>query len=124
MLIYHNIFERYQQPGGHIDDNEHPWLNALRELQEETSLSEVELHSFHTENDLIPIWIDRQRIPENPKKQEGEHYHYDIRYVFVADDKQDMSIQYQEVSDSKRFRIDELEGEMKERVAVVMSRLM
>lgn len=87
-------------------------------------MSEVKLHSFHTENDLIPIWIDRQYIPENPRKQEGAHYHYDIRYVFVADDGQDMNIQYQEVSDSKRFRIDELEGEMKERVAVVMSRLM
>lgn len=123
LLIYHNTLQRYQQPGWHIDDDIHPWLNALKELQEETSLAEAELHSFHRENNFVPIAIHKHTIPENPKREEAKHYHYDAWYVFVADENQPLISEEEKIGDSKRVLLEDLEGEMKERLGLVMSRL-
>ena len=35
---------------------------------------------------MIPFDIDIHRIPMNLKKNEGEHYHFDCRYVFRVGD--------------------------------------
>ena len=39
-----------------------------------------------------------QYIPENPKKQEQAHYHYDLQYLFWSDDDLAITIDQRESS--------------------------
>jgi 8-oxo-dGTP pyrophosphatase MutT (NUDIX family) len=84
LLIHHNIFNRWQQPGGHMDvDEANPAATARRECEEETGVHIAEQVAF-LGNPSLPIQIDSHHIAANPKKHEPEHYHHDFRYVFVA----------------------------------------
>lgn len=100
IAIIHNInLNKWLAPGGHWEtwDNE-MYNNAKREAIEETWIKDITLFDWHTENNLIPIDIDTHYIPENPKKEEAEHYHHDFRYVFVLNNlTTDIKIQLEEV---------------------------
>ncbi len=79
--------DRWLQPGGHIDDmTDHPFVHGMRELEEETGVSIARLHDRHLNHQLCPMHIDVQHIPARPDKGEGEHYHYDIQFVCIADE--------------------------------------
>nr|WP_246739659.1 NUDIX hydrolase [Martelella sp. HB161492] len=75
LLIHHKIIGRWFQPGGHLEPGESLTGAAFRETREETGLM-AELKP-----DATPISIDLHRIAENPKRQEPEHYHLDIRFA-------------------------------------------
>lgn len=104
----HNIFlNKWIAPGGHWEDwDGEMYNNAMREVVEETWLDEIELFHWHGENNLIPIDIDTHRIPENPKKQEKEHYHHDFRYVFILKNKLAVRLQSEEVAWFKWLSIE------------------
>ena len=38
LLIFHKKFQKYIQPGGHIEDDEEPYETAIREVYEETGI--------------------------------------------------------------------------------------
>lgn len=76
LLLWHKAMNRFQQPGGHIDPGEMDIFSvAIRELKEETGLGGV-LASGEFAN--CPINIDIFEVKENPKKQEGSHFHFDL----------------------------------------------
>lgn len=85
IVLIHNInLDRWLAPGWHWE--EWDWEmqnNAFREAKEETWLSDLELFSWHSENNFLPIDIDTHYIPENKKKEEPEHFHHDFRYIFI-----------------------------------------
>ncbi len=76
LLMHHRKLNRWFQPGGHTDGQSDVLAVALKEAQEETGLAEIEILSSSIFD------IDIHLIPENPK--EAAHYHYDIRFLFVA----------------------------------------
>jgi 8-oxo-dGTP pyrophosphatase MutT (NUDIX family) len=39
LLIYHKKFDKYIQPGGHIEGDEEPYQTAIREIFEETGVT-------------------------------------------------------------------------------------
>jgi 8-oxo-dGTP pyrophosphatase MutT (NUDIX family) len=84
LMIFHQSLRKWLQPGGHVDPGENPQDAAIRELKEETSMN-GKLHEFHKVN-MFPIDIDIHSIPENLKKQEPRHYHYDFRYILFIED--------------------------------------
>ena len=96
LLIFHNKLQRYLQPGGHVEaDDESLFHAARREVEEETGLS-VRAHRAFREQ---PIHIDVHTIPENKKKSEPEHLHYDCMFVFeLAAAASDVRLQEEEVS--------------------------
>lgn len=87
LMLDHVILNRLLPPGGHLQPNEDPLQAAYREMFEETGISEqeVEYRAIFPSMPLVPFDIDTHYIPANPKKKEEEHYHHDLRYLFLVD---------------------------------------
>ncbi len=77
LLIHHKKLNRWLQPGGHADGIENIYQVAHNEALEETGLSNLKSNGriFDIDIHLIPT---RKDVPE--------HYHYDVRFLFVADE--------------------------------------
>jgi 8-oxo-dGTP pyrophosphatase MutT (NUDIX family) len=84
VLVHHKKLNRWLQPGGHADGDENVLNVASKEAQEETGLKSLKLIG-----DKI-FDIDIHLIPKHGNIQ--AHYHYDIRFLFVADDTEDYVI--------------------------------
>lgn len=77
LLVHHAKLNKWLQPGGHADGDEHVLRVALREAEEETGLKNLAIISE------TPFDVDIHLIPA--RKDLGEHYHYDIRFLIEAD---------------------------------------
>lgn len=76
LLLHHRRLGRWLQPGGHGEGETDPRRIALREIEEETGLT-----------DLSPLSeaifdVDVHPIPARPG--EPAHPHLDLRYAFIA----------------------------------------
>jgi 8-oxo-dGTP pyrophosphatase MutT (NUDIX family) len=75
-LIWHEKLQRWLQPGGHLEpEDTSPWHGALRELCEETGLSEADV-----ESDGALFDVDVHPIPA--RGDEPTHFHHDLRFLF------------------------------------------
>jgi 8-oxo-dGTP pyrophosphatase MutT (NUDIX family) len=72
LLHHHRRLDRWLQMGGHIEDDEHPEIAALREGREESGLGDLELFGGIFD-------LDVHAIPAG--KGEPDHHHFDVRYV-------------------------------------------
>lgn len=90
LLIWHNKLKRWLQPGGHIEPEKDDKISdaARRELIEETKLVQDQ---FELMSDT-PFDLDVHLIPA--RKNDPEHFHYDIRYLFKYNGKKDASSEY------------------------------
>lgn len=80
LLMFHKGLGRWLHFGGHADGEENIANVAMRETIEESGIENVTLLS-----DGI-VDVDVHIIPDRPSKNEAEHPHYDIRYVFQTDE--------------------------------------
>lgn len=78
LLTHHKKLNRWLQFGGHSDGESNTWNVALREATEESGIQKIQFVS----SDIFDV--DIHTIPENPKKNEPEHKHYDIRFLLRA----------------------------------------
>lgn len=78
LLTHHRFLNRWLQLGGHCDGHPDVAQAALREAVEESGISGLQLV------DGVPADLDIHAIPENPRKGEPPHLHYDIRYFVRA----------------------------------------
>jgi S-adenosylhomocysteine hydrolase/8-oxo-dGTP pyrophosphatase MutT (NUDIX family) len=95
LLLHHKKLNKLLQPGGHVDATDQSALGAaLRELKEETGLSESQIthRSLAPGKETAPFHIDTHHIPENPNKQEDAHYHHDFQYLAVVQDEHAITI--------------------------------
>lgn len=76
LLIHHRKLDRWLQPGGHADGCSDIPLVARKEAEEETGLTSLKMAS----NAIFDI--DIHTIPA--RKNEAEHLHYDVRFLFTA----------------------------------------
>ena len=79
LLMHHYKLDKWLQPGGHCDGDEDFRKVAIKETQEETGL--VPIYSVSSRIFDLDIHL----IPE--RKNEPRHYHYDVRFLFIADDR-------------------------------------
>ena len=102
LLCHHQRFNRWVQPGGHIEDNELPEETALRETYEETGVRVKLLgERFPREDDFIrPLGIQRNRGKDGS-------LHIDITYVGVPLDHDDV-IEDDEIDRCAWFSLEEL----------------
>ena len=78
LLIHHAKLEKWLQPGGHTDGDEDVLRVALKEAGEETGIA-----NFSRVYPSI-FDLDIHLIPE--RKGTKAHYHYDIRFLFQAEE--------------------------------------
>lgn len=108
LMIYHKDMKKYLYPGGHIDPtDETPLLTAIREVKEETGLSNFKLLKI-TEDTLVPFDIDTHKIPYNERLDLPSHYHFDFRYLFTIDEITDIKVDSSESGDYNWISFDEL----------------
>ncbi len=84
LLTHHHKLEKWLQLGGHADGDPDPLAVALREAEEESGLADI--------RPVSPEIFDVDVHPIPARKSEPEHVHYDIRYLFTADDTLPLSI--------------------------------
>lgn len=82
LLNHHKELDKWYQFGGHSDGEENTYNVAKREVIEESGITE-----FYDNNEKI-FDVDVHLIPESKRKNEPEHYHYDIRFLFIAKNKE------------------------------------
>ncbi len=80
LMTHHHKLEKWLQLGGHSDGDPNPLNVALREANEESGVKGITPIS----EDIFDV--DVHEIPA--RKNEPAHYHYDIRFLFEADDAQ------------------------------------
>ena len=76
LLTLHPKFGRWLQLGGHADGETDPLAVASREAQEEGGIAVTPLSAE-------PVDLDIHAIPA--RGEEPPHYHYDVRFVLVAE---------------------------------------
>ena len=81
LLVKHGDYEKWLQPGGHIEEGETPEEAAIREVYEETGLKITLIgERFPREDDLIrPLGIQCNR------KKDGNRF-IDIIYASIPND--------------------------------------
>lgn len=80
VLTHHKKLDLWIQLGGHADGEENLYHVALKEALEESGLKQI--RSF--KSDQIPFDLSVHEIPEH--KNVPAHHHYDVTFVFVAED--------------------------------------
>ena len=76
LLNHHASLQKWLCFGGHADGEDDVEAVARRETMEESGITALDL--------LLPgiFDIDVHDIPENPRKNEPAHFHYDIAYLY------------------------------------------
>ena len=82
-FIKHPYLKTILLPAGHVENDEIPLDNAVREFEEETGFF-VKVDENMQNFGLIDVNLIE--IPENPLKNEGEHIHIDFRYKLILDE--------------------------------------
>jgi 8-oxo-dGTP pyrophosphatase MutT (NUDIX family) len=75
LLMHHRKLQRWLQLGGHADGDANLPNVALREAEEESGLVDLE---------VLPEIFDMDLHVIPARRDEPEHWHYDVRYVVVA----------------------------------------
>lgn len=98
LLLHHRKLDRWLQPGGHCDGNPNPLAVAMTEVKEETGLTVVLPASE------VIFDVDVHQIPT--RGNVPEHWHYDIRYLFVTDERKALRKSEREAIDLRWFSLE------------------
>ena len=104
LLVFHKKLQRFIQPGGHLEETDISLQEAAqREVREETGVTVSLSPLFPYE---APLHVDAHIIPENKRKEEPEHWHYDCMYLFIPDNAT-VNIDKNEVDDYQWVSLDD-----------------
>ena len=82
LVVYHNIYDAWIYPGGHVDGEKNLLSVAVREVEEETGLKISPLNNSIFAVQTLPV---KDHIKRG--KPISAHTHLDVVYVMEANDK-------------------------------------
>ena len=113
VVVLHRRLNRWLQPGGHVEPGELPHEAALREVAEETGLSDLSILPAFDHDPALPFDIDSHAIPASPARQEPSHTHHDFRYVMVLSADPILRPAMKEVAEVAVLPLDQIHRENK-----------
>lgn len=113
LLMHHAKLDKWLQPGGHADGNSDIISVAIKEAQEESGISSIELIYKNIFD------IDIHLIPKNSKEE--AHYHYDIRFLLQVTSEEELK-QNSESKELKWFSFEEISTFTKEESILRMNK--
>lgn len=102
LMIYHNLYDSWSWTGGHADEDQNLLQVAMREAIEETGIQSI--HPL--KEDIFSIEIATVDGHMKNGKYISSHLHYNITYLFEADEEQTLIHKPDENSDVKWFELD------------------
>ncbi len=101
ILLNHVKLSRWLQPGGHCDGNPVILETAMKEAEEETGLKNLRLIS----EEIFDIDAHSVKHDENP-----EHIHYDVRFLFEADDTEELILEEGKAKEVKWVPLEDIQN--------------
>lgn len=118
LLVQHRAYGLVLQPGGHLEPHDVSLAGAAeRELVEETGIDPATVVLLSE----IPAYIEYGRVPARPDKNEPDHFHLDIGFVFGTPDGDVGRIQECEVTGAGWYQIAEAEQLVGHRIGRAVS---
>lgn len=110
LLNYHNIYKNWGWLGGHTDKDPNLLKVALKEVKEESGLTNIYPYS----DDIISVEI----LPVAPHIKNGKfvnaHLHLNATYLIIADEFEKLTIKPDENSGLQWVNIDDVKNIVKE----------
>ena len=110
LLNYHNIYKNWGWLGGHADKDPNLFKVCLKEVKEESGLTDIYAYS----SDIISVEI----LPVYPhiknNKYVNAHLHLNVTYLIIANEDDKLTIKPDENSGLKWVDIDEFKNVVKE----------
>lgn len=110
LMLYHNIYHSWSWAGGHADGEEDLFQTACREVREETGIQAIK-PAFPGIFSLEILTVDGH---EKRGRYVSSHLHYNVTYLFEADEKEELSVKPDENSSVKWIAAKDLEKEVAE----------
>lgn len=120
LMIYHNIYDSWAWVGGHSDGDEDLFHVINKEIEEETGLTNLKplIEGIYGIN-IITVDNHIKR-----GKTVNSHLHFDVEYLFEADEKEAVRIKEDENSGVKWIDIKEVNNySTEEKIKPIYSRL-
>ncbi|MFW7378544.1 MAG: NUDIX hydrolase [Oligoflexus sp.] len=125
LLLLHRKLNKWLQLGGHSDGHNDPLMVAQKEAEEESGLVHLKPLAWHKllprellgslaqTPEMIPFDLDIHTIPA--RGNEGQHYHYDVRFLFQSQDPKALIQANEEAKDLRWIDLKEAENLTQER---------
>jgi len=97
LLNHHKFLNMWIGFGGHADGEKDIFSVCRREIMEESGIENIEPLT----GSIVDVSV--HPVPDNPKKGEPAHKHFDIRYIFYVKDKADEQFAMSDESVSLRW---------------------
>lgn len=102
LMIYHNIYNSWAWTGGHADGDTDLLYTAIREVKEETGITNVK----PIINDIFSLEIIGVNGHQKRGKYVSSHVHLNLTYLLEADESDRLFIKEDENSDVKWIELD------------------
>lgn len=103
LMVYHNIYNSWSWMGGHADGDKDLFSVAIKEVKEESGLSDLTAIS----RDIFSLEVLTVDGHEKNSAYVPSHLHLNITYLFEADDTAPIFSNPDENSDVAWFQLDE-----------------
>ena len=104
LMIHHNIYNSWAWVGGHADGDDDFLHVAKKETEEETGITDLKL----LQDDLFGINIVTVDNHIKRGKEVNSHLHFDVEYLFEADDTKELTVREDENSGVMWVDIDKV----------------
>lgn len=105
LMIHHNIYNSWSWTGGHADGDSDLLKVAIKELEEETGVTDIKIIS----EDIFSLDVLQVKGHIKKGKYVAPHLHLSVAYVLEANDEQCLVVKEDENSGVKWVELSKLE---------------